>query len=429
MTNNKTMKFLLLSLLTIFCLNLFGQSKFDELFTGETLRLDYVLAGNNAESKAYFHKLSKELHWPGSRSGHNEPYINGNYYFEIFGLKPDSVIYRKSFNSLFGEWQTTLEAEYMFRAFQQTAYFPCPKDTVLFRLYKRKNRNISVKLMEVKVDPGNFLIPIKTAIPVYTNVLYNGEPDKKADLLFIAEGYTPEEKEKFISDVHRFTEYLFGLDPFKEKKDKFNIRALHSFSSESGTDNPGTSRWVETPASTGFYTFGSERYLTSSEYWKICDLIENVPHDHILILVNTDKYGGGGIYNHYSIFTSDHPLSEIVFVHEFGHGFAGLGDEYYDSEVAYNNFYPPDAEPLPPNLTTLVNFESKWKNMLSPGIPVPTPAIKKYKDKTGVFEGGGYVAKGVYRPQQTCRMKSNDARSFCRVCRKSLSQMTDHYSE
>ncbi|MGC9344969.1 MAG: M64 family metallopeptidase, partial [Bacteroidales bacterium] len=241
--------------------------------------------------------------------------------------------------------------------------------------------------------------------------------------------YNLYEKKKFLTDVDSFRNYLFSMEPYKSHRDKFNIHAALSLSEHSGTDNPGISNWIDTPVETSFYTFGSERYLTTAEYWKISDIAMNIPFDQVVILVNTDKYGGGGIYNHYSIFSSDHALSKIVFIHEFGHGFVGLGDEYYDSEVAYESFYDLDSEPLPPNLTTLVNFDSKWKDMVEEGVPIPTPINPDYADKVGAFEGGGYVAKGVYRPQVECRMKSNDAPGFCKVCQKAILDLIKYYSE
>jgi hypothetical protein len=283
--------------------------------------------------------------------------------------------------------------------------------------------------MELTIDPEDYLIPVIQDSPDYITIQENGPPSSQVDLVFIAEGYTEAEESKFKEDVEKFTDYLFGVKPFGSHKDRFSIRALFSPSDVSGTDDPGISKWVDTPAGTSFYTFGSERYLTSPDYWKICDLLTNIPHDQVIIMVNTGKYGGGGIYNHYSIFSSDHPRSASVFVHEFGHGFVGLGDEYYNSEVAYESFYPPDEEPLPPNLTTLVDFEEKWKDMIPEDVPMPTPPVRKYKNTVGLFEGGGYVARGVYRPQLDCRMKSTDEKSFCKVCQKAIETMIEHYAE
>ena len=414
----------------LFCgTSVFGQPEFDRWFTGGTMRLDFILAGNNTGTMAYIYRISREKEWPGSRVNFSDPYLNGDYYFEIMDSASQNCVFSKSFNTLFGEWQTTAEAKKMEKAFQQTVFFPDPENTFLFRLFRRPSREQSEMVMEVVIDPQDYLIPEEEIIPEFREIKIHGQPANTVDITFIAEGYVKSEEEKFISDVKRFSAYLMSVPPFSEQKDKINIRAALSFSSESGTDNPGENDWKQTAAGTTFYTFGSERYLTTAEYWKLCDLIRNIPTDQIVVLVNSDKYGGGGIYNHFSVCTSDHPLSEIVFVHEFGHAFAGLGDEYYDSEVAYESFYPLDQEPLPPNLTTLVDFDLKWKDMLDKDTPLPTPTTQEFIKKTGVFEGGGYTAKGVYRPQMDCRMKSNQTPDFCKVCQRSIRLVIEHFSE
>jgi hypothetical protein len=235
--------------------------------------------------------------------------------------------------------------------------------------------------------------------------------------------------DKFLADAERSASYIFSEEPFQSLRDQFNIRAVKSASPDSGTDIPGQGIWKNTVMNSGFYTFGIERYMTTMDYKSVCDVAANAPYDQIYILVNTDKYGGGGIYNHYSISAADNLQSRAVVIHEFGHAFGGLADEYYTSAVAYNDYFPLDVEPWNPNLTTLVDFDSKWKDMVPEGTPVPTPAEDQYKDVVGVYEGGGYVAKGVYRPMIDCRMHTNDA-VFCPVCstalRKMVARVTAH---
>jgi hypothetical protein len=106
-----------------------------------------------------------------------------------------------------------------------------------------------------------------------------------------------------------------------------------------------------------------------------------------------------------------------------------LADEYYTSDVAYQDFYSLDVEPLDPNLTTLVDFDSKWKDMVENGTPIPTANTEKYEDVLGAFEGGGYVEKGIYRPKQDCTMKSIVVDNFCPVCKRAIVQMIDFYTE
>jgi hypothetical protein len=249
--------------------------------------------------------------------------------------------------------------------------------------------------------------------------------------VIIPDGYTQNEMDKFIKDAKRFTGFLFNASPYKENKSKFNIYAIQAPSTESGPDIPGDGVWKNTLLGTNFYTFDSERYLMTSENKAVRDVASNAPYDQIYIMVNTSKYGGGAIYNHYATCVSENQHGDYVFAHEFGHSFAGLGDEYYESSTSYNEFYPLDVEPPDPNLTTMVDFGRKWKNMIDKNTPVPTPADEKYKKSgvIGVFEGGGYVNKGVYRPSYDCSMKSISVDNFCPVCRKAIQEMIDFYTK
>ena len=215
----------------------------------------------------------------------------------------------------------------------------------------------------------------------------------------------------------------------KKLKDRINIWAVEAISVESGTDIPGEGIYKNTALNSSYYTFDVDRYLTTPDIKAVNDYAAVVPHDNIVVLINSERYGGGGMYNYYSGTTSDHPLTPQVFTHEFGHGFAGLGDEYYSSEVAYEEFYPFSVEPWEPNITTLVNFESKWKNMIDPSVPVPTPVESKYQGVVGLFEGAGYSAKGIYRPEINCRMKGNDAEGFCQVCQEAIKKVILFYTE
>ena len=221
--------------------------------------------------------------------------------------------------------------------------------------------------------------------------------------------------------------YLLNQEPFTNYSKDINIWAVESISENSGPTNPRTNQWNRTAVGSTFNTFGIDRYLTTSNTFKIMDVAANAPSDVVYVLINTKSYGGGGIYNHFNVATSDHPLSEVVFIHELGHGLAGLGDEYYTSDVAYQNFYNLSIEPWEPNITTLVNFKSKWANMVAPTTPIPTPATKENNETVGVYEGGGYMSKGIYRPYIDCRMKSNEAKGFCPVCQRAISLVIESY--
>jgi len=274
------------------------------------------------------------------------------------------------------------------------------------------------------IDPQNYFIQPSPGLKYSVdNIRLSGDPEHSVDIVFVPEGYTQSQMGEFKADVLRLTDSLFAVKPFSTYAKSFNLYAIMAPSEEEGTDIPGADIWKNTLVNSSFYTFDSERYLTTLDFWKVRDVAALAPYDQIFILVNTSKYGGGGIFNHYSLTSSDNELSAKVFIHEFGHGFAGLGDEYYTSDVSYSDFYSTETEPWEPNLTTLVDFTVKWEKMLKSGTPVPTPATSEYINITGVFEGGGYAAKGIYRPAYDCRMKSNKPDKFCEVCENSVEKM------
>jgi len=280
------------------------------------------------------------------------------------------------------------------------------------------------------IDPGSIFVESNLTYDFPAKkILDNGVPASHIDVAFVAEGYTLEQMVDFEADVKEFSEHLFMEEPFTEHRDKFNIWAVCAESEDEGTDIPGDGIWKNTILNTNFYTFGSERYLMTYDFSLVSDVVANVPYDQIFILVNTEKYGGGGVYNNYCVGSSGNPYSLVVMVHEFGHGFGGLGDEYYASTTAYEDFFDLTVEPWEPNLTTMVDFDSKWADLVAEDVPIPTPAEAEYLDKTGVFEGGGYVWKGVFRPAYDCRMKSNEAEGFCEACKRVLTEMIRHYTE
>jgi hypothetical protein len=236
-------------------------------------------------------------------------------------------------------------------------------------------------------------------------------------------------RDRFKTDVKEMADYILSMEPYQSQQSKINFWAVCSPSKDSEADNPRKDKWVSTAVSSSFNTFYIDRYLETGDVISIRDIAACAPYDHICVLVNSDKYGGGGIYNHFSIGTSDHPKAKEVMLHEIGHGFGGLADEYYTSDVAYHNFFDLNVEPWQPNITTLVNFESKWKHLVDAATPVPTPVSKPYDDVCGVFEGGGYVEKGVYRPAVNCRMKTNEAEGFCPACQEALTKMIEFVTD
>ncbi len=406
-----------------------GQVNYNQYFTEDALRLDFLLAGSADEEEVYLQHLRKEQPWAGPENKLITPFEYGNYAVQVFS-KNDNLIYYRGFSTLFEEWVTTKKAKSAKKAFQHSIRIPYPKNKILIKIRKRNYNTGKFKtILERSVDPENYFINEEDSPEVsHTTIQKNGEPDSHVDIAFLSEGYTKEEMDIFIKDVKNMSNYIFSLQPFSKYQQKFNIHAVKAASEETGTDVPGKTKYKNTVFNSSFYTFDSPRYLTSTDTWKIRDIASVVSYDHIVILTNSFKYGGGGFYNHFSLCSVNHQLSEKVLVHEFGHGFAGLGDEYYTSDVAYSDFYNLDVEPWEPNITTRTDFNSKWKNMIKEGTPIPTPRKKKYSGTVGLFEGGGYLSEGIYSPYMTCRMKSNMADEFCPVCQKAIERMILYYT-
>lgn len=422
------------SYLIVFFLLLTGliysqQINFDDYFTNKTLRLDYIHAGNSDTAIVYFEQLKQEPFWGGSHVNLVDNFNYGEYKVLVYDVTSNELLYSRCYSTLFHEWQATDEAKEINRSFYESVVVPFPKKNVKIVIQERDRRNNFFDIFEIEVSPHNMFIKKDLVYDFETyTIIENGDPAKKVDIVFLAEGYTADEVVKYKRDVQKYVNALFSYEPFKSNKNNFNIHVVVSISDESGTDIPGDSIWKNTILNSNFYTFGTERYLTTQDFKTVRDVAALAPYDQIYILTNTSKYGGGGIYNFYNLCVSDHSAASKVFVHEFGHGFGGLADEYWTSDVAVDDYYPTDIEPADPNITTMVDFNSKWADMVSDKTPVPTPQTNDYINTVGVFEGGGYVEKGVYRPQQNCMMRAL-SHPFCKVCQRSIQQMIDFYSE
>lgn len=419
-------KFLLL-LLLFGNINCFGA--FEDLFLNRTLRIDYIHSGNASTEFFALDELIQEPIWDRIKDRLINPFDYGKYKFQAYDSLTDELIFQTSYSTLFGEWQTTAEAKQTSRSFHETVLMPFPKSTIRVEFYSRTANNSWEKRWSFYIRPNDILISKENAYQCKTRqIQYSGDPVHKLDIAFIAEGYTWLQMPKFRRDARRFMNYILECEPFSDYKESINFWSIESHSKESGADDPGQGSWKETILNSHFWTFYSERYLTIYDQKTMRHLASNAPYDHIIVLVNTDKYGGGGFYHFFSVCSTDDDLSNFVLVHEFGHDLAGLGDEYYTSDVAMQNFYPLDTEPWEPNLTTLKEFNKKWKEMIKPGTPVPTPAETRYEKETGVFEGGGYASKGVYRPSMDCTMKSARYNYFCPVCKGAIIKMIEYYS-
>jgi hypothetical protein len=403
-----------------------AQQAFDRFFEPKSLRVDFALSGNRDTQSAAIEQIREEPVWGGPKVNLVDSSYYGGYYINVYDKATNALIYSRGFNTLFEEWRTTEQAGNETQSWVNSMSVPFPKNEVVIEITARDKKDMRFKtLLKQELDPKSIFIdrsPLKNN-KVY-KIVYNGDPAEKVDVVFIAEGYTEAEQAKFEADARRFAEALLKTSPFDKHKEDFNIWAVGLVSEESGTDFSGKGIFKNTALNSGFYTFGVDRYLTTKDTKGMKDAVWNVPNDALFILINTEVYGGGGMYNYYACGSADNKLTAEVFVHELGHSFAGLTDEYFTSEVAYDDdFYIQGVEPWEPNITALVDFDSKWKNMLPKKTPVPTPLTDKYRNGVGVFEGAGYKAKGLYRPYDHCMMR--DLAPFCPVCEAAILKMID----
>lgn len=448
--------------------------QFSDFFEDRTLRLDYVFAGNHDAQQIYLEQMYVAPQWAGRKSRLTDVPLQGNGQIMVKDHTTGQVLFVHTFSTLFQEWLATEEATQVSKAFATSYNVPMPKHPVDVTVSLTDFHGQVVTSMTHTVNPTDILIRHigDNGIPFHyiwkgktlptnektidqpgkrdytpTEGFLDGEPDitECIDLAIVAEGYTRAQMGKFYGDCQRVVNALFAHEPFTSLKNRFNVVAVAAESLTSGPSVPHLGRWSATPVGTHYDTFYSDRYLMTQDIHRLYDVLSGVPFEHIIVLVNSDTYGGGGIYNQLTVTTSDHPTFHQVLVHEFGHAYAGLGDEYFYDD-AYESMYPADTEPWEPNLTTLVDFQSKWADMVPKSTPIPTPAdpkVPSYRkitnekeqrmldaatQRVGVFEGGGYQSKGVYRPAQECRMKVNEVSSFCPVCSRAIQRITDFYT-
>lgn len=404
---------------------------FADHFADKTLRVDYIFNGNASGQAICLDGLSALPTWAGRKHHLAELPLQGNGQIVMRNAASGKTIYTTSFSSLFQEWLETDEARNVTKGFENTFLLPYPLQPVeieITLLDPRRNVRASMKHI---VHPNDVLIEQKgnSHITPHKYLLHNDSPEKCIDVAILAEGYTLQEIQTFYEDADIACKSIFDHEPFKSMKKRFNVVAVASPSTDSGVSVPRLNEWKHTAFGSHFSTFYSDRYLTTSRVKAIHDALAGIPYEHIIILANTEEYGGGGIYNSYTLTTAHHPMFRPVVVHEFGHSFGGLADEYFYDNDVMTDTYPLDIEPWEQNISTQVDFAAKWKDMLSGNTPVPTPAEVSENYPTGVYEGGGYSAKGIFRPAENCRMRTNEYPAFCPVCQRALRRIIEFYTE
>lgn len=402
--------------------------RFEEFFHDRALRFDYYHSGDSRSEHYWFDAVKSEPYWAGSHVSLIDTTGFGTQFFRIVDTATGREIYSRGYCTLFNEWRTIPEAETMQRAYPEGVVFPCPKRPFRIEIFNRNAQGDFELRFSQQIDPeASTIEPFSRRYETF-EVVYNAPPAHCVDIVLLPEGYTAGDRDRFEEAARTFARELLSYSPYKENAHRFNIRAVWVPSDEAGVSMPGEHVWRSTACGAAFYTFGSERYQMVTDFQRLRDLAAHVPYDYIYILSNTQKYGGGGIFNFYGISSAHHPTrTGKIYVHEFGHLLMGLGDEYVE-EGAFEEMYRPGVEPWEANLTTLTDFSRKpaWQALLADGTPVPTPDTEEYEGRVGVFEGGGYQAKGVYRPWRNCLMNNlHRTDTFCPVCAQAISAYID----
>ncbi len=402
---------------------------YNDFFTENTMRFDFHHSGDSKNEMYHFDRVIREGVWAGSRNALINPFNYGEQMFRIVDSATGNVIYKNNYCTLFNEWQTTPEATVTDRSFPESVIFPEPKENFVIEFYARnkvskiweKKYSQAVNVKSYDIVPGN--------MPYENNDIHiGGSIANSLDIVLLPDGFTETEKEKFMEACKMWSNALFSYAPFTQNKNRINIRAVWAPSKEKGIDKPGTGKWVENLLGTRFFTFGSERYQMTEEFQKVRDVASCAPYESIFILTNTDKYGGGGIYNFYGLGSAGKTgRTGEVYVHEFGHSLMGLGDEYIEKGNTVSALYPEGKEPWEANLTRFVDFKGKWEDKIAEGTPIPTTVAEGSTEKDwviGAYEGGGYLEKGVYRGWPECMMKA--LTEFCPICQEAISKYLDY---
>jgi hypothetical protein len=486
-----------ITLLLLLPLLAMGQNRvdFDRYFENQTLRIDYYHTGNADEEYYSLDQMYLQGVWAGNPDQCIQPFDLGLNGVKVYDLLFNRLIFSADYNTVFGEYQTTGPAKKgKMRTYHESVLIPRPKHPCMVVLEKRDRDNILMPVYKIKVDPEDYHLlsesPRQTG-DIIIPVKQNGDPHHKTDLVIISEGYTHADQEKFRKDLAYYSGLFFTVEPYKSHQKDFNMTGIFTPSDESGIDEPRQRIYKNTALNGSFNIFDTDRYLLIEDNKALRDVAAQVPYDLVLIMVNRDRYGGGGIYRWQSVFTAGSLRGDYVFLHEFGHAFAGLGDEYYTSDVSYEDFYPSGVEPLDPNVTALLDPDNlKWKDLVSPGLDIPTDwnkqifdsltntyyatlgeqheAIQKLKssnataedisaadneyskktamirleiddfifnhplkDKIGAFEGAGYQSEGLYRPTVNSLMHrfDKDRISYEKVNEQAIIRMIEYYTQ
>lgn len=456
---------------------------FDEHFDDATLRVDFYQLGDAASENVVLDRVIRQGSWAGPLAGLVDPSSSGRYVARMTDPESRDDLVVQRFDSLFGEYRSTEPAtEGRVRVYHESVLMPFPLRPVRFTVGAMAESGEEKILLDTLIDPGDLTIadeaPRSGALTVEAQTA--GDPHSSLDIAIVGDGYTVDQVDIFRADLERFAGLLLAQEPYSSWRDRISVRGVLVPSAEPGCDEPTRGIWRSTAIGTGFNTLGSPRYLLTEANRDLRDIAANVPYDALVVMVNHDRYGGGGIFNRYSTFTAHGAFAGYLLLHEFGHSFGGLADEYYTSSTAYTDFFPAGVEPAAPNITATTDRDGlKWRDLVDPSTPLPTPWGKERFDRAdlayqqqrreldetiarasrsgalqieldaladaaerhalrrvaavdrfvadsgmagtvGVFEGAGYASTGLYRPTIDCLMFSRGVKPLCPVCRRAV---------
>lgn len=440
-----------------------------------TMRIDYFhTGGQGADIYSLDRVVVEPLPWPGNPARTVDDTNLGGFRFEVRDAA-GKLLYSRGFDSVYAEWATTAEAGTSHRTFGASLRFPAPTSAVTVTLQARDAAQAFKTVWQVAVNPAD--PAVDRAAPAKQELIeieVNGAPPDKVDVLLVGDGYTAAEcAAKFRPDAARLLAAFFRHEPFRSRRRDFNFWGLCPPAAESGISRPSTGIHRRSPVGATYDAFGSERYVLTFDDRALRDVAAWAPYEFVTIVANGRTYGGGGIFGDFSTVAVDSDWADYVFVHEFGHHFAALADEYYTSAVAYE----PDThivEPWQPNVTAMLGADRlKWRNLVESSTPLPTSWPKeefesrerefqarrkqiraegrpesemsalfreeqaytthalgsaRYAGKVGAFQGANYDAQAYYRPQLDCVMFTRDEVPFCRVCQGAIDRVIDLYA-
>ena len=433
------MKKIIASLLLLFALVATGavtaqNVKFKNYFTDATLRINYLRVGNRQHDSICMRSVERIPTWAGSLTQLLDPFDNGNYRIVVLDPATEHELYSRGYNTLFQEYRDTPQGADSIASFQEVVRLPWPKKPVDICFQQRGTDQKMYTQLRYRFDPDSAQAQLvrqsklrEAVDPI--KLQYKGNPHKKIDVVIVPEGYGPADSLKMVRDLHSFCDYLLGQEPFRSRAADFNVWGVPSMGEATGITDPGKGILVNSLVGSSYNTFGADRYLMTMQLFRLHDAIGSIPFDHIIIMANSTTYGGGAIYNFYAM-SSLNEMAYKVLPHELGHSIGGLADEYVDEDLSYGDIHALTQEPVEPNITTLVDFSSKWQSLLPAGTPVPTPADESVprteNGPLGVYEGAGYHSHGIYRPTMRCMMR--DYAPFCPVCSRRLNAIFDLYT-